>query len=168
MLLSDWILNNKHAESEVWRAQSVQAGFLPKLSAFGAATKAASLNPRCWLWTYSSFLFMEILLQARNVSVVPKGKGKEKKKKKHTWIVLCLGGWRCTFYIKATCSPWIKLNIWKHWWKGEQRQIYRIVEEGTEDGSAVVVLIWMSVNLSWKKVNWTSDREKKECKAEAS
>lgn len=97
-----------------------------------------------------------------------KEKEKKKKKKKHTWIVLCLGGWRCTFSIKATCSPWIKLNIWKHWWKGEQRQIYRIVEEGTEDGSAVVVLIWMSVNLSWKKVNWTSDREKKECKAEAS
>lgn len=77
MVLSDWILNNKHGESG-FGTQSVQAGFLqavrPKVSAFGAATKAASLNPRCWLWTYSSFLFMEILVQMKDVSVVPKKK----------------------------------------------------------------------------------------------
>lgn len=84
---------------------SVQAGFLPKLSAFGAATKAASLNPRCWLWTYSSFLFMEILLQARNVSVEPKGK-KKKKNNTHTLGLCCaLMADEAIFYIKATCSP---------------------------------------------------------------
>lgn len=55
-----------------WKAQSVQAGFLqaarPEVSSFGAATKASSLNPGCWLWTYSSFLFKEILLQVKNVT----------------------------------------------------------------------------------------------------
>lgn len=61
-----------------WKAQSYQTAFLqavrPEVRPSGAATKAASLNSGCWLWTYSSFLFMEILLQTKNVSVVPKEK----------------------------------------------------------------------------------------------
>lgn len=47
VLLSGWILNNKHAKNGIGKLN--QAGFLqavrPQVNIFGAATKAASLNP---------------------------------------------------------------------------------------------------------------------------
>lgn len=107
MVLSEWILNNKHSQSGFGKlkASRLVSCWLegPKSVLLGQLQRQPCWTPRCWLWTYSSFLFMEILAQMKNVSVLPK----KKKKKKRSRIVLSFHSWRCNSTWKQ--CDWLML-----------------------------------------------------------
>lgn len=80
----------------VWKAQSVQ-----KLVLLGQLQKQPHWTPGCWLWTFASFLFMEILPQTKK-NIYCSGT------KKKSWNMQGLDDWEWGLLMKAIHS----LNGW--------------------------------------------------------
>lgn len=71
---------NKHCECGFGKLKASRADSCrlegPKLVLLGQQQRQPHWTPGCWLWTFASFLFMEILPQRKNkkITVVPKRK----------------------------------------------------------------------------------------------